>query len=212
MQLDWVSNYEENRLTFEIDNLKYTTVDGGQNIDKYVDGEFNKRIRQFPDKPADWLQPHMSPPMVPEFDEWSDEINWLLKQYPEQLGERCYHHNDNRDSYQYKERDGSITTETFVRGQGVNNWVDLISVNRLGMPASVQERWDWIEIAKSLDKVENAPNGLAWSKHKDTGEILRHGQAQNCPCHVFPQIYVPVVILKEELESDVAKFGGRIAD
>ena len=113
MQLDWVVNHKENRLTFEIDNLRYTTVDGGQNIDKYIDGEFDKRIRQFPEKPADWLQPHMSPPMVPTNDEWGPEIDWLIKTYPEQLGERC-------DSYQYRERDGSITTETFVRGQGAN--------------------------------------------------------------------------------------------
>ena len=205
MQLDWVPNYQENRLTFEIDNLRYTTIDGGQNIDKYIDGEFDKRIRQFPEKPADWLQPHMSPPLRPEHDEWGPEIDWLIQTYPEQLGERC-------DSYQYKERDGSITTETFIRGQGANNWDDLISVNRLGQPASVQERWDWTQIACSLTEVDNAPNGLAWSKHNDTGEIIRHGSAQNCPCHVFPKIYVPVVVNEEDLELDVAKFGGRIAD
>ena len=121
---------------------KYTTVDGGQNIDKYIDGEFDRRIRQFPEKPEDWLQPHMSPPMAPDNDEWGPEIDWLIQTYPEQLGERC-------DSYEYRERDGSITTETFVRGQGANNWEDLISVNRLGQPASVQERWDWNQIAVS---------------------------------------------------------------
>ena len=201
MQLDWVPNYEENRLTFEIDNLKYTTVDGGQNIDKYIDGEFDKRIRQFPEKPADWIQPHMSPPMVPTNDEWGPEIDWLIQTYPEQLGERC-------DSYKYKERDGSITTETFVRGQGANNWDDLISVNRIGIPASVQERWDWTVIAKSNDKTENAPQGLSWSKHNDTGEIIRHGSSQNCPCHVFPAIYVPVVVDEEDLQNDLANFNG----
>ena len=41
MQLDWVPNYQENRLTFEIDYLRYTSIDGGQNIDKYIVGEFN---------------------------------------------------------------------------------------------------------------------------------------------------------------------------
>ena len=35
MELNWVVNYDENRLTFEVDNLRYTTVDGGQNIKKY---------------------------------------------------------------------------------------------------------------------------------------------------------------------------------
>ena len=201
MQLDWVPNYSENRLTFEIDNLKYTTVDGGQNIDKYIDGEFDRRIRQFSEKPEDWLQPHMSPPMSPESDEWGPEIDWLIQTYPEQLGERC-------DSYEYRERDGSITTETFIRGQGANNWEDLISVNRLGQPASVQERWDWNQIAVSSLVVENAPNGLTWSKHIETGEIIRHGTSQNCPCHVFPQIYVPVVISEEDLKEDITSFGG----
>lgn len=203
MQLDWVPNYQENRLTFEIDNLRYTTIDGGQNIDKYIDDEFNKRIRQFPEKPEDWLQPHMSPPMVPTKDEWGPEIDWLVQTYPEQLGERC-------DSYQYRERDGSITTETFVRGQGANNWDDLISVNRLGQPASVQERWDWTVIAKAVSNIENAPQGLSWSKHNDTGEIIRHGFNQNCPCHVFPTIYVPVAVTLEDFEQDLANFDGII--
>ena len=50
MQLDWVPDYSENKLTLEIDNIKYITLDGGQNIDKYIDNEFNKRIRQFPEQ------------------------------------------------------------------------------------------------------------------------------------------------------------------
>ena len=203
MQLDWVSNYSENRLTFEIDNLKYTTVDGGQNIEKYIDGEFDKRIRQFPNEPEDWLQPHKEQPTSADNDEWCAELNWLLKTYPEELGERC-------ESYEYRERDGSITTETFVRGQGANNWDDLVSVNRIGIPASVQERWDWTELAKSHIKRKNAPYGLTWSKHNDTNEIIRHGSLQNCPCHVFPQIYVPVVINEEDLQEDLTNFGGSL--
>lgn len=207
MQLDWVPNYEENRLTFEIDNLRYTTVDGGQNIDKYIDGEFNKRIRQFPEKPADWLQPHMSPPMEAPGDEWCAELQWLLDTYPNIIGAR-------HDSYEYRLRDGSTITESFVRGQGVNNLDDLIGVNRLGIPASVQERWDWTEIAQTgyctLEdaKFKEAPHGLSWSKHNDTGEIIRHGSGQNCPCHVFPEIYVPVVIDEDVFIEDLAKFGG----
>ena len=200
MQLDWVPDYSENKLTFEIDNLKYVTIDGGQNIDKYIDNKFDKRIRQFPEQPEDWLQPHMSRPKTPEQDEWCFEFKWLIETYPEELGERC-------DSYEYRERDGSITTETFVRGQGANNWDDLISVNRLGIPASVQERWDWTEIAISDKIYENAPYGLSWSQHNDTGEIIRHGTSQNCPCHVFPQIYTPVVV--EDLDQDLTNFGGR---
>ena len=83
-------------------------------------------------------------------------------------------------------------------------------MNRIGIPASVQERWDWTVIAKSNDKTENAPQGLSWSKHNDTGEIIRHGSSQNCPCHVFPAIYVPVVVDEEDLQNDLANFNGTL--
>ncbi len=70
MQLDWVVDYSQNKLTLELDNIVYQTFDGGQNIDKYIDGEFDKRIRQYPYKPHDWVQPHMEKPPSAEFDEW----------------------------------------------------------------------------------------------------------------------------------------------
>ena len=57
MELNWVVNYDENRLTFEVDNLRYTTVDGGQNIYKYVDGVETKRIRQFTNMPDEYVAP-----------------------------------------------------------------------------------------------------------------------------------------------------------
>ena len=79
MQLDWVMDYTENRLTFEIDDLRYTTVDGGQNIYKYVDGEETARIRQFPHKADDYLAPMQSPPVESEgHDQWADELIWLV--------------------------------------------------------------------------------------------------------------------------------------
>ena len=171
MQLDWVPNYSENRLTFEIDNLRYTTVDGGQNIDKYIDGEFDRRIRQFPDKDI--------------------------------VGVKVL-------STRYRNRKDEVVEQNTIWGQGANNEIDLVPVNRIGIPASVQERWDWTELAKSHIKRENAPFGLTWSKHNDTNEIIRHGSLQNCPCHVFPQIYVPVVINEEDLQEDLTNFGGQL--
>lgn len=203
MQLDWVPNYSENRLTFEIDNLRYTTVDGGQNIDKYIDGEFDRRIRQFPDEPEDWLQPHKEQPISGDNDEWCTELDWIIENYKDIVGVKVL-------STRYRNREDEVVEQNTIWGQGANNEIDLVPVNRMGIPASVQERWDWTELAKSHIKRENAPFGLTWSKHNDTNEIIRHGSLQNCPCHVFPQIYVPVVINEEDLQEDVTNFGGQL--
>ena len=61
MQLDWVVDYSQNKLTFEIDNLRYETVDGGQNIYKYQDGELVQRLRQYPDHPEDLFSSNSTP-------------------------------------------------------------------------------------------------------------------------------------------------------
>lgn len=198
MELYWHPNYEENRLTFEIDNLLYTTVDGGQNIDKFENGVFVKRLRQHPTMPADWIAPSANPPIeTPGPDEWLEELDWLLETYPEQLGKKYL-------LKTYRERDGSLTESSHVRGHGVNNQRDLISVNRLGMLASIQERWDWDTIAYCITPQENSSEGIEWSIHKETKELWRHGRTQNCPCHVFPVIYPPVKI--NSFWEDVKQF------
>lgn len=213
MQLDWVVDYSQNKLTFEIDNLRYETVDGGQNIYKYQDGELVQRLRQYPDHPEDYIQPFSPQPPEAPLDEWISEVDYLLQTYP-QLGEKHF-------VKTYRERDGSITTENFVRGMGVNNLDDLISVNRLGQPASIQEKWEWDELA-SVSNLDDIPRnmfqedenlqyatvGISWFRHKETGIIERAGSSQNCPCHVFPTIYPPVEIHPDDLDDDIARYGG----
>ena len=54
-QLNWLHNYDTDTTSLDIDNIRYETVDGGQNIYKYVDGELEKRIRQFPEEADDYL-------------------------------------------------------------------------------------------------------------------------------------------------------------
>ena len=44
-------------------------------------------------------------------------------------------------------------------GMGPNNREDRIMVNRMGIPASVQERWDWNIIASSEEPQENSMFG-----------------------------------------------------
>jgi len=217
MQLDWVVDYSQNKLTLELDNIVYQTFDGGQNIDKYIDGEFDKRIRQYPYKPYDWVQPHMEKPPSAEFDEWCRELDWIIETFPH-VGER-------HPVLTYKEQDGSITNTQNPRGQGANNLTDLISVNRLGQPASVQERWDWDFIATTdcfehisntmHDKdphINKAQAGLSWVRNKRTGVIERIGSSQNCPCHVFPEIYPPVEIHPDDLYEDVTNYGGHFIE
>jgi len=206
MELNWVVNYEENRLTFEIDNLRYTTVDGGQNIYKYVDGVETTRIRQFPNMPDDYVAPMQSPPVEAPEDEWSSEMNWLTDNYPEELGENLC----TSEIREFQQRDGSFLTLDFMPGMGPNNREDRIMVNRMGIPASVQERWDWNIIASSEEPQENSMFGTVWLKHITTGEIIRAGASQCVPCHVFPTILKPVTINEDDFEQDVQDFGGHI--
>jgi hypothetical protein len=206
MQLDWVMDYTENRLTFEIDNLRYTTVDGGQNIYKYVDDVETTRIRQFPSQADDYLAPMQSPPVDSPNDEWPDELIWLVKNYPEELGEDL----SGSAILDFQQRDGTFETYESMPGFGPNNRTDKISVNRMGIPANIQERWDWDTVAISDDAVEDSMFGLMWLKHRTTSEIIRAGSSQCVPCHVFPKVIKPVVIELENLEQDVQDFGGAI--
>ena len=209
MQLDWVIDYSENRLTFEIDNLRYTTVDGGQNIYKYVDGELEKRIRQFPEKFDEYLAPMQTPPVESPYDEWPSELHWLVATYPEELGEDL-HLSDIRE---FQMRDGSFEIFDFMPGLGPNNREDRIMVNRMGIPANVQERWDWNLIGMSdREQSEDSMFGTVWLRHKETGVIIRAGGGQCVPCHVFPKVIPPVTIELKDLKNDVQNFNGTLID
>lgn len=80
----------------------------------------------------------------------------------------------------------------------------------MGIPASVQERWDWDMIASSEEPQENSMFGTVWLKHITTGEIIRAGASQCVPCHVFPTIVKPTTIDENDFEQDVQDFGGHI--
>ena len=204
MQLDWVMDYTENRLTFEIDNLRYTTVDGGQNIYKYVDDVETRRLRQFPHMPDDYLAPSQSPPVnAPEDDEWPDELTQLITAYPEELGEFL-------PATEYRQQDGTLKDFGVELGLGQNNAIDKLSVNRMGIPSNIQERWDWVQVALSDTPTENSIFGIVWLKHKDTGEVIRAGASQCLPCHVFPKVESPVVVDPADFEQNVQDFDGVI--
>ena len=215
MQLDWVVDKSQNKMTLELDNVVYETFDGGQNIDKYIDGEFAYRIRQYPDKPRNWTHGNQlgNPPKA-DLDEWGNELGWILENFP-RVGQQHL-------ITTYRERDGVVRDKGHLRGLGVNNLTDLIAVNRLGQPASIQERWDWEEIASTSnwesipskmhnidENINYATAGISWYRHKETGVIERAGSSQNCPCHVFPYIYPPVEIDPDKIDEDITNYGGK---
>ena len=51
MNIDWQYDPATRVMHFTVgDNLRYESVDGGQNIKKYEDGEFVKLIRKYPER------------------------------------------------------------------------------------------------------------------------------------------------------------------
>jgi len=204
-QLNWTHDYETETTSFEIDNLRYETNDGGQNIRKYIDGEYSYTLRQFPEEAEDFLQDYLGGGQFKECpnDEWPSEMIWLVETYPEQLGE--FHR-----VTAYRDRNGNIVEHDRVLGYGANNLDDLIPINRLGQPASIQERWGFTTIAISNQTPENAQEGIEWVMDNTTNKIYRIGAGQCYPCHVYPKVYKPVEIPHGEFHSDVTNFNGTI--
>lgn len=202
-QLNWQYDFESEVMSFEIDNLRYETKDGGQNILKYQDNVLIKTIRQFPDEPEGYVEPFIGTGQFRECpnDEWGPELNWLVETYSEQLGE--FHR-----VTAYKDRDGNLVEHDRVLGYGANNLQDLIPINRLGQPASIQERWQYTVIAESELSQPKAPEGIEWILDPDTQKIQRVGKLQCWPCHVFPEVYKPVDISHMDFIDDVKQFKG----
>ncbi len=99
-------------------------------------------------------------------------------------------------------RDGLIVDQGKWRGTGVNNLTDKISTNRIGIPASVQEWWDYEDIGR-IDKAFDEPglsNGKLYKVHTETGKIYVTGtENPPIPCCAYPITYGPIEITKEEL-------------
>ena len=205
-QLNWLHNYDTDTTSPDIDNIRYETVDGGQNIYKYVDGELEKRIRQFPEEADDYLWEGDEKERFKEcpHDEWGGEMHWLVETFPEITGQL------HMDVTAYKDQDGNLVEYGHPLGYGANNLDDLIPVNRMLIPASIQERWGYTLLAESQVTQENAPEGLEWVQDKETKKIYRIGKLQCYPCHVFPKVYKPVEISHIDFNDDVESFNGHL--
>jgi hypothetical protein len=209
-ELTWHYTQQTKRQHFIIDNKMYETFDGGQNIKKYVDGVYITTLRQYPHLPIDFVykvEDGITPPdMLPSTDQWADEMLELIEQYPDELGEFL-------PIKEYRQQDGSIKTYEHTLGVGVNNLTDKIRINRMGIPDSIQENWDYELLVSWDNAVLNSPTGIHWKRHKDNGEIIRTPAGNSFPCHVFPEVHpTEVLASKEDLITDIVKWSGTPKD
>jgi len=207
MKIDWQYDPATRVMHFTVgDNLRYESVDGGQNIKKYNNGELVKTISKYPTMNGESIL-NMDGTRIWEkvkelnidetLDEWPVELEWLLENHSDEIGEMYTNYVDG-----YKTRDGLIVDQGKWRGTGVDNLTDKISTNRIGIPASVQEWWDYEDIGR-IDKAFDEPglsNGKLYKVHTETGKIYVTGtENPPIPCCAYPITYGPIEITKEEV-------------
>ena len=91
MILDWKYNVETKIATVDVvPGLRYETPDGGQTINKFVDGELVDTFHKFgPDrkfKGFDLEGGAFGLPSSEINDEWPSEVAWLASAYPDAVG------------------------------------------------------------------------------------------------------------------------------
>lgn len=208
MQLIWNWDPEVKMATAIVNSsLQYKSPDGGQTIMKYVDGNLVNTFHKYgPDnKFAEFSASGMHTDLGP--NTWGDEVVWLSQNYADILGPFMGYYDQG-----FRNRDGGLDDVGKMRGFGVNNPSDKISVNRMLAPANLTEWWDWDTIA--ITAVDGHPDcqgrGMVWRKNYKTGEIVRVSAGNPpYPCCCFPTIYGPYPVAEEDLEADVHLYEGR---
>lgn len=202
MKLNWT--YDPNTReakTVITDSLYYTTNNGGQTINKFVDGILDRSFHKYGEGNTFTETSHTGRHAEFLDDDWPNEVAWLSKTYPEIVG-KLYQDWDNG----FKNRKGQIEDIGSKRGFGITDPDELISINRMCAPANFIEWWGWELIAFSEEKLdEDSPKGVVWMKNNDTGEIVRVSAAHPpMPCCVFPKIHGPWPVT----EDDIKEHGG----
>lgn len=206
MKLDWV--YDPNTRVSKVtinSELYYTTNDGGQTIHKYINNElvdtFHKYGPDYKFANVNFTGSHLKSDEY--LDPWPEEVKWLTDTYPNIVG-KWYRDWDKG----YLNKKGELEGVGTIRGMGIVSPELPISVNRICQPASVQEMWDYEQIAFT----EESPyedchgGGLKWMKHKVTGQIVRMGaMLVPYPCCAFPSVHGPWPVD----ESDIEKHNGK---
>jgi hypothetical protein len=81
----------------------------------------------------------------------------------------------------------------------------MLSINRLCIPSSITEWWDWDDIAFKNQWENEAfyEKRLCWKKNRTTGEVVRVGDGQPpVPCCVFPLIHGPWPVEESDIEAN----------
>ena len=210
MILDWKYNVETKIAAVDVvPGLRYETPDGGQTINKFVDGELVDTFHKFgPDrkfKGFDLEGGAFGLPSSEINDEWPSEVAWLASAYPDAVGPLI---SDWDMGFLHK--DGEIHDVGVRRGMGIVSPDNPVSINRICQPAWVQEWWGWEEIARTDKCLDDDCHGLGmcWMRNIETGKIVRIGVMQpQVPCCVFPSIHGPY----EVDVSDIALHDGVVA-
>lgn len=200
MELHW--KYDPNTKIAKAiinEDLYYETTDGGQTINKYVNGEFVRAFHKYGEenKFSNYEASSNHLGYQHNLDEWNPEMVWLSKHHADTVGEMHMPWNDG-----YVNIRGEIEDVGFTRGYGVNNPDDKLSVNRIGLSCKVQDWWGWEIIATSKKELDNCHGfGLEWRRNIETGEIVRvGGGAPPVPCCVYPVTHGPWPVDESDID------------
>ena len=159
MILNWKYNVETKIAYVDVvPGLRYETPDGGQTINKLVDGEIVETFHKFgPENKFTGFSRDSTHGMDPTTyrDEWPTEAAWLAVEYPEVVGPLI-----SDWDLGFLEVDGEIRDVGKRRGMGVVSPDNPVSVNRICLPASVQEWWGWERIASTTKNLDEACHGM----------------------------------------------------
>lgn len=207
MKLNWTYDVEKRLATTTITpELYYTTPDGGQTINKYVNNELVQTFHKYgPEHKFTAITDetgHHTQLSEDFVDEWPAEVKWLSDTYPEIVG-KLYPDWDKG----FLNSKGEIEDVGQLRGFGIVSPDEPISINRLCCPANEVEWWDW-EVIASTDKdvaEDCMGRGTWWRRNKKTGEIVRTSMSTPpYPCCVHPVVHGPYKVD----DSDIDLHGG----
>jgi len=204
MKLTW--KYDPNTKVAKCvinESLYYETPDGGQTINKYYNSQLVNVIHKYGDETLKFttMAPAGNHLNLEEFiDGWVDEVIFLSETYPDIVGKLYLSWKNG-----FKNKDGNIEGVGELRGFGVNDLEDMLSINRLCIPSNITEWWDW-DIIAFKDQRENETfyeKRLCWKKNRTTGEVVRVGDGQSpVPCCVFPLIHGPWPVEESDIEAN----------
>lgn len=204
MELKWSYDPDAKLATANLNQTtKYTTPDGGQTINKYVDGNLVKTIHKYgPDKKFTEYAPSGKHIDTDFRDEWFDEIDYLIEHHQHDVGPYIPSSDEG-----YRTKDGNLEGIGEARGFGINNPVDKICVNRLLAAANITEWWEWQTVA-TTDKDFGFERPIIWKRNWKTGAVVRVSEGNPpYPCCCYPTIYGPYPVA--DLDADMLEHNGK---